>query len=127
LRLHVARSTIITAGTTSQSRVSIEHLGAVVQKYTLAATCFISKENGKDKLVCTLTCQLFSLHGLPKRLTTKALIDWVEISAQSRQHVKLRQEYAHEPILNHDSSEFAQQPDAPAQPAMTVLAPKYTE
>ncbi len=68
---------------------------------------------------------MFLLLGLPAQLSTKALIDRGEIGTKSLQLVKLRQEYAHEPILNPYSSEFAQQPSAPAPPAKTVLVPKY--
>ena len=91
------------------------------------AARFIIKEKGKDQLDWTLTFQLFSLQGLPDRLTTNAMIDRIEISTQSLQLVKLRQRYTHEAILNPYSSEFAQQPPAPAAPAKTIPLPKYAE
>lgn len=91
------------------------------------AARFIIKEKGKDQLDWTLTYQLFSLQGLPERLTTKALIDRVEIGTQSLQLVKLRQRHTHEAILNPYSNEFAQQPVAPVAPARTVPVPKYAE
>lgn len=88
---------------------------------------FIIKEKGKDQLDWTLTYQLFSLQGLPERLTTKALIDRVEIGTQSLQLVKLRQRHTHEPILNPYSNEFAQQPAVPTAPAKPIPVPKYAE
>lgn len=91
------------------------------------AARFIIKEKGKDQLDWTLTYQLFSLQGLPERLTTKALIDRVEIGTQSLQFVKVRQRHTHEAILNPYSSEFAQQPPGPTAPARTVPVPKYAE
>lgn len=91
------------------------------------AARFIIKEKGKDQLDWTLTYQLFSLQGLPERLTTKALIDRVEIGTQSLQLVKLRQRHTHEAILNPYSSEFAQQPAVPPAPAKPIPMPKYAE
>lgn len=91
------------------------------------AARFIIKEKGKDQLDWTLTYQLFSLQGLPERLTTKALIDRVEIGTQSLQFVKVRQRHTHEAILNPYSSEFALLPAEPAAPARTVPVPKYAE
>jgi hypothetical protein len=91
------------------------------------AARFIIKEKGKDQLDWTLTYQLFSLQGLSERLTTKAMIDRIEISTQSLQLVKLRQRHTHEPILNPYSIEFSQQSTAPAPPVKTVPLPKYAE
>ncbi len=91
------------------------------------AARFITKEKGKDQLDWTLSYQLFSLQGLPDRLTTKALIDRVEIGTQSLQLVKLRQQHTHEPILNPYSSEFAQQSAAPTSPVKPIPVPKYAE
>ncbi len=91
------------------------------------AARFIIKEKGKEQLDWTLTYQLFSLQGLPDRLTTKAMIDRVEISTQSLQLVRLRQRHTHEAILNPYSSEFAQLPPAPAAPAKMIPLPKYAE
>lgn len=90
------------------------------------AARFIIKEKGKEQLDWTLTYQLFSLQGLPDRLTTKATIDRVEVGTQSLQLVKLRQRHTHEAILNPYSNEFAQQPP-PAAPAKTIPVPKYAE
>ena len=91
------------------------------------AARFIIKEKGKEQLDWTLTYQLFSLQGLPDRLTANAMIDRVEISTQSVQLVTLRQRHTHEAMLNPYSSEFAQQPSAPAAPAKTIPLPKYAE
>lgn len=91
------------------------------------AARFIIKEKGKEQLDWTLSYQLFSLQGLPERLTTKALIDRLEISAQSLQLVTLRQRHTHEAILNPYSAEFAQQPVAPAAPPKSIPVPKYAE
>jgi hypothetical protein len=91
------------------------------------AARFIIKEKGKDQLDWTLTYQLFSLQGLPDRLTTKAMIDRIEIGTQSLQLVRLRQRHTHEPILNPYSFEFTQQSTAPAPPAKTVPMPRYAE
>jgi hypothetical protein len=91
------------------------------------AARFIIKEKGKDQLDWTLTYQLFSLQGLPERLTTKATIDRVEIGTQSLQLVKLRQRHTHEAIMNPYSSEFTQQSAAPAPPAKAIPVPKYAE
>jgi len=92
-----------------------------------SAARFISREKGKDQLDWTLSYQLFSLQGLPDRLTTTALVDRIEIGAQSLQLVTLRQRYTHEPILNPYSREFAQQSAAPVSPAKTIPVPKYAE
>lgn len=91
------------------------------------AARFIVKEKGKEQLDWTLAYQLFSLQGLPERLTTKATIDRLEISAQSLQLVKQRQRHTHEAILNPYSPEFAQQAAAPAPPAKRIPVPKYAE
>jgi hypothetical protein len=88
---------------------------------------FIVKESTKDKLEWTLTYQLFSLQGLPDPLTSKALIDRVEISTQSLDLVKQRQRHTHDPILNPYSPEFAQQPALQAKPAKKIPLPKYAD
>jgi hypothetical protein len=88
---------------------------------------FIIKEKGKEQLDWTLAYQLFSLQGLPDRLTTKASIDRLEISAQSLQLVKQRQRHTHEAILNPYSKEFAQQPVTPPASTKTVPVPQYAE
>ena len=88
---------------------------------------FIVRENRKDQVDWTLCYQLFSMQGLPDRLTTEALIDRVEISAQSLQLVTLRQRHTHEPITNPYSEQFDRQL-APTKPrARTVPVPKYAE
>jgi hypothetical protein len=91
------------------------------------AARFVVREKGKEQLDWTLSFQLFSLQGLPDRLTPKTLIDRVEVGVQSLQVVKQRQRHTHEPILNPYSSEFAQQTIAPASPAKTIPMPKYAE
>lgn len=88
---------------------------------------FIVKENKKDQVEWTLCYQLFSMQGLPDRLTTEALIDRVEIGAQSLQLVTLRQRHTHEPIPNPYSDRFGDQLP-PAKPSpKTIPVPKYTE
>ena len=89
---------------------------------------FIVKEANKDKLEWALAYQLFSLQGLPDPLSTKALIDRVEISAQSIDLVKQRQRHTHDPILNPYSQEFSQHKLTPQQPkAKKIPIPNYAE
>jgi hypothetical protein len=89
---------------------------------------FIVKEANKDKLEWTLAYQLFSLQGLPDPLTTKALVDRLEISTQSIDLVKQRQRHTHDPILNPYSQEFSQPRLTPQQPkAKKIPIPKYAE
>jgi hypothetical protein len=92
-----------------------------------SAARFIIKEKGKEELDWTLAYQLFSLQGLPDRLTTTSSIDRLEISAQSLQLVKQRQRHTHEPILNPYSKEFAQLPPAPSAPTKKIPVPRYEE
>ena len=91
------------------------------------AARFIIKEKGKDQLDWTLAYQLFSLQGLPDRLTPKVTIDRIEIGTQSLQVVRLRQRHTHEPIINPYSKEFEQQPPVPTNPSRTIPVPKYAE
>ncbi|MBX3235025.1 MAG: hypothetical protein KF814_02640 [Nitrospiraceae bacterium] len=87
---------------------------------------FIVREKGKDSLDWSLAFQMFALQGLPDPLTSKALIDRMEISTQSLPLVKLRQRNTHDPILNPYSKEFAQQPPPP--PAVKKIpVPKYAD
>jgi hypothetical protein len=89
---------------------------------------FIVKEATKDKLEWTLAYQLFSLQGLPEPLTTKAMIDRVEISTQSVDLVKQRQRHTHDPIMNPYSREFSQRTIAPQPPAARKIpVPKYAD
>lgn len=89
---------------------------------------FIVKEASKDKLAWTLAYQLFSLQGLPDPLTTKSLVDRMEISAQSIDLVKQRQRHTHDPILNPYSREFSQRPPTPQLPtAKKIPLPKYAD
>jgi hypothetical protein len=89
---------------------------------------FIVKEATKDKLEWTLAYQLFSLQGLPDPLTTRALVDRVEISTQSVDLVKQRQRHTHDPILNPYSREFSQHALALQQPtAKKIPVPKYAD
>ena len=89
---------------------------------------FIVKEASRDKLEWTLAYQLFSLQGLPDPLTTKALIDRMEISTQSVELVKQRQRLTHDPILNPYSREFSQHAFAPQPPAAKKIpVPKYAD
>jgi hypothetical protein len=92
------------------------------------AARFIVKETARDKLEWTLAYQLFSLQGLPDPLTTKALVDRVEISTQSVDLVKRRQRHTHDPILNPYSRESSQQRLAPQPPtAKKIPVPKYAD
>jgi hypothetical protein len=89
---------------------------------------FIVKEATKDKLAWTLAYQLFSLQGLPDPLTAKALVDRVELSAQSLDLVTQRQKHTHEPILNPYSREFSQRALTPLAPTTKKIPlPKYAE
>ncbi len=89
---------------------------------------FIVKEATRDKLEWTLAYQLFSLQGLPDPLTTKALVDRMEISTQSIDLVKQRQRHTHDPILNPYSREFSQHELAPQMPtAKKIPVPKYAD
>lgn len=89
---------------------------------------FIVKEKGKDSLSWSLAYQLFSLQGLPDHLTTKALVDRVEIGTQSIDLVKQRQRLTHEPILNPYSKEFAQQQLLPQPPkTKKIPVPNYAD
>ncbi len=88
---------------------------------------FIVREKGKEQLDWTLCYQLFSLQGIPDRLTTEALIDRVEISTQSLAVVTQRQRHTHEPIVNPYSDQLDRQL-APAKPRVrTIPVPKYAE
>ena len=88
---------------------------------------FIVKEAGKDQLPWTLTYQLFALQGLPDPLTTKSLIDRLEINTQSLEVVKKRQRHTHDPIMNPYSKEFSQSQPPARSAAKTVPVPKYAE
>jgi len=88
---------------------------------------FLIREKGKEQLDWTLTYQLFSLQGLPDRLTTSATVDRMEIGTQSLQLVKLRQRHTHEPILNPYSAEFAAQAAPPPAQRKPIPTPKYAE
>lgn len=92
------------------------------------AARFLIKEKGKEQLDWTLTYQLFSLQGLPDRLTTKATIDRMEISTQSLQLVKQRQRHTHEAIVNPYSPEFAERViPSPATQPKKIPVPHYAE
>lgn len=88
---------------------------------------FIAKEQGKEQLDWRLSYQLFSMRGLPDRLTPNVLIDRVEISTQSLRLVTSRQRHTHEPMMNPYSTEFARQATAPAPSAKPVPVPQYAE
>ena len=89
---------------------------------------FIVKEASKDKLEWRLAYQLFSLQGLPEPLTTKALVDRVEISTQSVELVKQRQRHTHDPIMNPYSREFSQHRLAPQPPtSKKIPVPTYAD
>src|SRR6185437_7605503 len=88
---------------------------------------FIVREKGKEQLDWTLCYQLFSMQGLPDRLTTEALIDRVEISTQSLQLVTLRQRHTHERIPNPYSHQFDKQSGPPKPSSKSIPVPKYAE
>jgi len=89
---------------------------------------FIVKDATKDTLEWTLAYQLFSLQGLPDPLTTKTLVDRMEIGAQSVDLVKQRQRHTHDPTLNPYSREFSQHNLTPQPPtAKKIPVPKYAD
>lgn len=88
---------------------------------------FIVREPGKEQLDWTLCYQLFSMHGLPDRLTTEALIDRMEISTQSLQLVTLRQQHTHERIPNPYSHQFDEPSAPPKRSSKSIPVPKYAE
>lgn len=88
---------------------------------------FIVKDKAKDRLDWTLSYQLFSMQGIPDRLTPAVFIDRIEIGAQSLQLVTRQQRHTHEPMLNPYSPEFAQQPTAPTKDVKPVPVPQYAE
>ncbi|MCC6141922.1 MAG: hypothetical protein IT389_15045 [Nitrospira sp.] len=92
------------------------------------AARFLIKEKGKEQLDWTLTYQLFSLQGLPDRLTASATIDRMEIGTQSLQLVRQRQRHTHEAIMNPYSPEFAERvtPSPTTQPKK-IPVPHYAE
>lgn len=87
----------------------------------------IVREHGKDELDWTLSYQLFSMQGLPDRLTTDVLIDRLEIGVQSVQMVQQRQRHTHEPIMNPYSPQFDQQILPPHTRTRPIPIPQYTE
>lgn len=91
------------------------------------AARFLIKEKGKEQLDWTLTYQLFSLQGLPDRLTTKATIDRMEISTQSLQVVRQRQKHTHEAIVNPYSPEFSNRPPPLTPQPKPIPMPHYAE
>ncbi|MCP9456089.1 MAG: hypothetical protein NNA18_08305 [Nitrospira sp.] len=91
------------------------------------AARFIVKEQRKEQLEWTLAYQLFSLQGLPDRLTPTVMIDRLEISAQSLQLVQQRQRHTHEPTLNPYSPDFIRQAVEPPKTMKPVPVPKYAE
>ncbi len=91
------------------------------------AARFIIRERGKEQFDWTLAFQMFAIRGLPNFLTLDALIDRMEISAQSLQVVRRRQRQTHEPILNPFSREFARRPPPPPSPLKTIPVPKYED
>ena len=88
---------------------------------------FIAKEQGKEQLDWRLSYQLFSMRGLPDRLTPNALIDRIEIGAQSLRLVTLRQRHTHEPMMNPYSAEFSRQAAAPVPSPKPIPVPQYAE
>jgi hypothetical protein len=95
----------------------------VFQGVSSPAARLIVQERGKEKLDWTLAFQMFALQGLPESLTSRAMIDRMEISAQSIELVRQRQRLTHEPILNPFSEEFAHQPPPPPPPTKKIPLP----
>jgi hypothetical protein len=91
------------------------------------AARFIAKEQGKEQLDWRLSYQLFSMRGLPDRLTPSALIDRIEIGAQSLRLVTVRQRHTHEPMINPYSAEFSRQAATPTPSAKPIPVPQYAE
>lgn len=88
---------------------------------------FIVRENGKEQLEWTLCYQLFSMQGLPDRLTTEALIDRIEISTQSLEVVIHRQRHTHERILNPYSLQFDRESALSKPSPKSIPVPTYAE
>lgn len=88
---------------------------------------FIVKEPDKDRLDWTLCFQLFSLQGLPERLTRESLVDRVEIGAQSVEFITRRLRHTHEPTLNPFSAQFEKQPPPPQRSPKAIPVPRYAE
>jgi len=89
---------------------------------------FIIREAGKDSLDWTLAYQLFALQGLPDPLTTKSLVDRMEIGTQSIDLVRRRQKHTHDPIMNPYSPEFSKQQATPRPtPAKKIPLPQYAD
>ena len=101
--------------------------GVLKGAFVGGAARFLIKEKGKEQLDWTLTFQLFSLQGLPDRLTTKAPVDRMEISTQSLQLVRQRQRHTHEAIVNPYSPEFAERIPPPAPQPKKIPVPHYAE
>ncbi|MBK9306601.1 MAG: hypothetical protein IPM58_05825 [Nitrospira sp.] len=92
-----------------------------------SAARFIVRENTKERLDWTLCFQFFSLQGLPDRLTTRALIDRMEISTQSLQLVTLRQRHTHEPISNPYAHPIGLDSVPPKPWPKPIPVPQYEE
>jgi hypothetical protein len=92
-----------------------------------SAARFIVKEHGKDQFEWTLCYQLFSMQGLPDRLTTNASIDRMEISTQSLQVVTLRQRHTHEPISNPYAYPVRQEALPTRPSSKPIPVPHYAE
>lgn len=88
---------------------------------------FLIREHGKEQLEWTLAYQLFSLQGLPDRLTTAATVDRMEIGVQSVSLIKQRLRHTHEPVMNPYSPEFAVQAQSPQLKQKPVPVPRYAE
>lgn len=88
---------------------------------------FIVKERGKEKLSWSLAYQMFAINGIPNYLSPQTPIDRLEITAQSLQLVKARQQLTHEPILNPYSPEFQQRPPPPSPTIKPIPQPNYED
>jgi hypothetical protein len=87
----------------------------------------IVKERGKENLSWYLTYQMFAIDGIPDRLSLQTPIDRLEITTQSLQVVKERQQLTHEPILNPYSSEFQEHPPPSPSSQKSIPKPHYED
>ncbi len=87
----------------------------------------VVRSQGQHLTDWTLAFQLFSLQGLPEFLTLQSTVDRIEVSPQSPQLARQRQELTHDPILNPFSPEFAQQQPPPPPAIKKIPVPKYAD
>lgn len=81
----------------------------------------------KEDWEWSLAYQLFSLKGLPDRLTVETPIDRLEFSVQSLPRIHKIGRYTHEPVPNPYSPDFARRVPAPPVARKPVPVPEYAE